>query len=82
MPALDRALKLVVARAKNVPVAPAESAFNPLCLGDRNPTGAVFKAMIEMEPGYTQNRIGWTDAQKETEIDQQVKAAVAQAPKE
>ena len=80
--AIDRALKLVVARTKNVPAAPAESAFNPLCLGDRNPTGAVFKAMIEMEPGYTQNRIGWTDAQKETEIDQQVKAAVAQAPKE
>ena len=82
VPALDRALKLVVARAKNEPAAPDEIAFNPFNLGDRNLTVGILKAVIEMEPGYTQDRLGWSEAQKEAEIDRQVKDAVAQAPKE
>ena len=82
VPALDRALKLVVARAKNEPAAPDEIAFNPFNLGDRNLTVGILKAVIEMEPGYTQDRLGWSEAQKEAEIDRQVKDAVAQAPKD
>ena len=77
MPAIDRALKLVVARAKNVPAAPAEAAFNPFNLGDRNLTVGILKAVIEMEPGYTQDRIGWTEAQKQAELDRQVEDAVS-----